>query len=57
MIFLSHSQSGYMCMMYYRRDNHVVEVQTGQHVKRQEDACLPAFFNRSALPYVTLVSK
>lgn len=27
--FLCCSQSGYVCMMFYRRDGHVIEVQTG----------------------------
>lgn len=44
-------------MSFYRRDVHVIEVQIGAHAKRQEDACGPAFFNRTNLPYVTLVSE
>ncbi|XP_063230037.1 uncharacterized protein LOC134535094 [Bacillus rossius redtenbacheri] len=49
-------QSGFMCMTFYRRDGHVIEVQTGSHTWRQEDACLPANFNKSTLPFVTLVT-
>lgn len=44
-------------MSFYRRDVHVIEVQIGSHTKRQEDACSTQFFNRTNLPYVTLVSK
>ena len=51
------SQSGFMCMSFYRRDMHVIEVQIGTQTKRQEDACNPAYFNRTNLPYVTLVSE
>lgn len=43
-------------MALYRRDVHVVEVQVGAHVRRPEDACGPAHFNRTAAAYVTLVS-
>ena len=54
---ISCSQSGYTCMSLYRRDNHVMEVQVGSPARRQEDACAPVHFNRTALPYLTLVSK
>jgi hypothetical protein len=49
-------QSGFTCMAFYRRDVHVIEVQIGTQTKRQEDACNPAYFNRTNLPYVTLVT-
>ncbi|XP_049823135.1 uncharacterized protein LOC109604502 [Aethina tumida] len=54
--FTTGCQSGFTCMSFYRRDVHVIEVQIGAHAKRQEDACGPAFFNRTNLPYVTLVT-
>lgn len=44
-------------MSFHRRDSHVMEVQSGTHTKRQEDACTTLHFNRTNLPYVTLVSK
>ncbi|XP_067004830.2 uncharacterized protein [Anabrus simplex] len=49
-------ESGYLCMMFYRRDGHVIEVQTGAHTRRSEEACHPPYFNRSSLPFVTLVT-
>ncbi|KAF7281965.1 hypothetical protein GWI33_003831 [Rhynchophorus ferrugineus] len=49
-------QSGFTCMSFYRRDGHVAEIQIGSQTKRPEDACSPAFFNRTNLPYVTLVT-
>jgi hypothetical protein len=49
-------QSGFTCMAFYRRDVHVIEVQIGTQTKRQEDACNPAYFNRTNLPYATLVT-
>lgn len=56
-MFINCSQSGFTCMSFYRRDIHVMEVQTGINTKRQEDACTSAYFNRTNLPYVTLVSE
>lgn len=44
-------------MSFYRRDSHVMEIQIGSHTKRQEDACTPLYFNRTSLPFTTLVSK
>ena len=51
------SQSGYVCMAFYRRDGHVVELQTGSRVSRPEDACLPAHYQPRSLPFLTLVSE
>lgn len=44
-------------MLFYRRDIHVMEVQAGAQSKRPEDACTSPYFNRSTIPYITLVSK
>lgn len=44
-------------MSFYRRDIHVVEVQIGAQTKRKEDALNAQYFNKSIVPYVTLVSK
>ncbi|XP_021915227.1 uncharacterized protein LOC110827676 isoform X3 [Zootermopsis nevadensis] len=49
-------QSGYVCMMFYRRDGHVIEVQTGSHTRRPEDACQSMHFDRNTLPFITLVT-
>ncbi|XP_049807210.1 uncharacterized protein LOC126249589 [Schistocerca nitens] len=54
--FTTGCQSGYMCMQFYRRDPHVIELQTGGHSRRPEDACSVSHFNKSSLPYVTLVT-
>ncbi|XP_017770060.1 PREDICTED: uncharacterized protein LOC108557871 [Nicrophorus vespilloides] len=54
--FTTGCQSGFACMAFHRRDADVMEVQTGAHTKRQEDACQPTYFNRTLLPYVTLVT-
>ncbi|KAL7292537.1 hypothetical protein TKK_0014107 [Trichogramma kaykai] len=50
-------QSGYMCMAFYKRDGHVVELQTGNTVSRAEEACNTPHYQQHKVPYVTLVSK
>ncbi|XP_012265502.2 uncharacterized protein LOC105691546 [Athalia rosae] len=49
-------RSGYMCMTFYRRDGHVIEVQTGNAVSRPEEACSPPHYTSQNIPYVTLVT-
>lgn len=51
------SRSGFMCMTFYRRDGHVVEVQTGSAVSRPEEACSTPHFQQHNIPFLTLVSK
>lgn len=52
-----HSDSGYMCMAYYKRDGHVVELQTGAKVSRAEEACSAPHYQQHTVPFVTLVSE
>ncbi|XP_043272415.1 uncharacterized protein [Venturia canescens] len=49
-------RSGFMCMAFYRRDGHVVEVQTGSAVSRPEEACSPPHYMSHSVPYLTLVT-
>ncbi|KAJ8668565.1 hypothetical protein QAD02_010228 [Eretmocerus hayati] len=49
-------QSGYMCMALYKRDGHVVELQTGKPVSRLEEACSPPHYQPATVPFVTLVT-
>ena len=51
------SRSGFMCMTFYRRDGHVIEVQTGSAVSRPEEACSTPHFQQHNIPFLTLVSK
>ncbi|XP_046400399.1 uncharacterized protein LOC124166762 [Ischnura elegans] len=48
--------SGYVCMTFYKRDSHVIEVQTGSYTHRPEEACQPSHFDEVSLPFVTLVT-
>lgn len=57
MKFLDCSESGYMCMAFYKRDGHVVELQTGSTVSRMEEACSAPHYSQRTVPYVTLVSE
>ncbi|ALC45334.1 CG16791 [Drosophila busckii] len=49
-------QSGFMCMMFYRRDTHVIEIQTGKPAIRLEDACAPDHFDFNKMSYITLLA-
>ncbi|XP_060650263.1 uncharacterized protein LOC132787320 isoform X2 [Drosophila nasuta] len=49
-------QSGFMCMMFYRRDTHVIEIQTGKPASRLEDACAPDHFDFNKMAYITLLA-
>lgn len=51
------SRSGFMCMTFYRRDGHVIELQTGSAVSRPEEACSPPHFLQHSTPFLTLVSE
>lgn len=44
-----------MCMIFYRRDTHVAEIQMGRPATRVEDACAPDHFDPAKMPYVTLL--
>lgn len=46
-----------MCMIFYRRDTHIAEIQMGMPAVRLEDACTVDNFDVMKLPYVTLVGK
>lgn len=46
-----------MCMTFYRRDGHVIEVQTGSAVSRPEEACSQPHFQQHNIPFLTLVSE
>lgn len=46
-----------MCMMFYRRDTHVIEIQTGKPAIRLEDACAPDHFDFNKMAYITLLGK
>ncbi|KAJ8954264.1 hypothetical protein NQ318_005860 [Aromia moschata] len=47
--------SGYICMVFYKRDSNVIEIQqTEDYVENPDDAC--ANFDPSTTPYTTLIT-
>ncbi|KAJ9577266.1 hypothetical protein L9F63_006172, partial [Diploptera punctata] len=49
--------SGYVCMVFYRRDVHVIELQESTNIVQvPEEACSPANFNPATLPFITLIT-
>lgn len=46
-----------MCMVFYRRDTHVAEIQMGSPAMRLEDACAPDHFDINKLQFVTLLGE
>ncbi|XP_037029362.1 uncharacterized protein LOC119069418 isoform X3 [Bradysia coprophila] len=49
-------QSGFMCMMFYRRDTHVAEIQMGTPAGTVADACAMSNFDINKLSYITLLA-
>uniref|UniRef100_A0A182M2T7 Uncharacterized protein n=1 Tax=Anopheles culicifacies TaxID=139723 RepID=A0A182M2T7_9DIPT len=49
-------KSGFMCVMFYRRDTHVAELQMGTPTARLEDACMTENFDVHRTPFVTLLA-
>lgn len=54
---LSHSKTGFVCAMFYRRNAHVTELQMGTPATRLEDACTINHFDINRLPFITLLGK
>lgn len=55
MLFLC-SDSGYVCMVFHKRDTNVIEIQqTENYVGNPDDAC--ADFDPNTTPHTTLISK
>lgn len=47
---------GYICMIFYQRTHHVVELQMSNFSENTDDVCSPSTFDRSSTPYVTLIT-
>lgn len=46
-----------MCMIFYRRNAHIAEVQMGVAAARLEDACTADNFDVNKMAYITLVGE
>lgn len=51
------SRTGYVCMVFYHRGDHVVEFQAGEAAPAPEEACSPYYFNPVPGHYTTLIGK
>jgi hypothetical protein len=51
------SNTGFLCLVIYRRDTHVVELQIGNLTSRLEDACAPDKFDAARTPFTTLLGE
>ncbi|CRK89434.1 CLUMA_CG003182, isoform B [Clunio marinus] len=49
-------KSGFVCVMFYRRNAHVAELQMGTPANRLEDACAADHFDQLRLPFITLLA-
>lgn len=54
---ISYSNTGFLCLVIYRRDTHVVELQIGNLTSRLEDACAPDQYDVSRTPFTTLLGE
>lgn len=54
-LFSFRSNTGFLCLVIYRRDTHVVELQIGNLTSRLEDACAPDQYDVSRTPFTTLL--
>ncbi|KOB64872.1 Uncharacterized protein OBRU01_23552, partial [Operophtera brumata] len=52
-----HCASRYVCVVLYRRDTFIAELQRGSPTARPDEACSPRHFNAVTAPYVTLVGE
>jgi hypothetical protein len=52
-----YSNTGFLCLVIYRRDTHVVELQIGNLTSRLEDACAPDQFDVFRTPFTTLLGR
>lgn len=53
----SNSTTGFLCLVIYLRDTHVVELQIGNLTSRLEDACAPDQYDVSRTPFTTLLGE
>lgn len=51
-----HCASRYVCVVLYRRDTYIAELQRGVPTSKPDDACSPHHFNAVTAPYITLVA-
>ncbi|EFN82303.1 hypothetical protein EAI_09278 [Harpegnathos saltator] len=50
------SKNGYVCIMFHRRDEHVIEMQLSEWGQQSDDICNSSTFNSHSMPYTTFIT-
>ncbi|XP_046145131.1 uncharacterized protein LOC114871505 isoform X3 [Osmia bicornis bicornis] len=48
--------NGYVCLMFHRRDDHVIEMQLSEWSQQPDDVCNSSTFNSHSTPYTTFIA-
>ncbi|KAG7212444.1 hypothetical protein KM043_012759 [Ampulex compressa] len=49
-------KNGYVCLMFHRRDEHVIEMQLSEWSQQPDDVCNSSTFNSHSTPYTTFIT-
>ncbi|XP_012059046.1 PREDICTED: LOW QUALITY PROTEIN: uncharacterized protein LOC105622233 [Atta cephalotes] len=49
-------KNGYVCVMFHRRDEHVIEMQLSEWGQQPDDICNSSTFNSHTMPYTTFIT-
>ncbi|XP_070510374.1 uncharacterized protein [Cardiocondyla obscurior] len=49
-------KNGYVCIMFHRRDEHVIEMQLSEWGQQPDDICNSSTFNSHTMPYTTFIT-
>ncbi|XP_076757456.1 uncharacterized protein LOC143427313 [Xylocopa sonorina] len=48
--------NGYVCLMFHRRDSHIIEMQVSEWSQQPDDVCNSSMFNSHSTPYTTFIT-
>ncbi|XP_053982223.1 uncharacterized protein LOC128892926 [Hylaeus anthracinus] len=48
--------NGYVCLMFHRRDDHIIEMQLSEWSQQPDDVCNSSTFNSHSTPYTTFIT-
>ncbi|XP_068986355.1 uncharacterized protein [Bombus flavifrons] len=48
--------NGYVCLMFHRRDSHIIELQLSEWSQQPDDVCNSSTFNSHSTPYTTFIT-
>ncbi|XP_020284906.1 uncharacterized protein LOC109855264 [Pseudomyrmex gracilis] len=49
-------KNGYVCIMFHKRDEHVIEMQLSEWGQQPDDICNSSTFNSHTMPYTTFIT-